>query len=106
MAPRREAIVRNVQLADRLLGSFIGMTCAEEAPLRGPLDLTAMLHPLAATDPTLQLSLPGTPLWLAAAHALISVQRTAQRHGGELILQDVKPGLCATLRLPLSHPPA
>jgi two-component system, OmpR family, osmolarity sensor histidine kinase EnvZ len=87
VAPRREAIVRNVQLADRLLSSFIDMTRAEQAPLQGALDLSALLRTLAASDPTLQCVLLSTPLWLSQAHgpalerAVHNLLDNARAHG-------------------------
>jgi two-component system osmolarity sensor histidine kinase EnvZ len=180
VALRREAINRNVQVADRLLGSFIDMARAEDEPIQGRVDLCALLQAVADDEEDVTLaSLPSPPLWLQPAsavaleravrnlvenarhhatapielslhreaqgqgprqHAVLSVrdhgpgiapalraqmvqpflrgeqsrhtpgtglglsivQRTAVRHGGQLLLQDAAPGLRAELRLPLA----
>ena len=176
VAVRREAIVRNVGLADRLLGSFIDLAQADEAPVNGRVELVALVQDLARDEPDLACAaLPLPLLWLQPASAealeralrnlidnarrhgatpiqlalrrdgdwavltvrdhgigikagaratmlqpftrgdasrhtpgtglgLAIVQRTAARHGGELVLDDAAPGLRAELRLPLAAP--
>jgi two-component system, OmpR family, osmolarity sensor histidine kinase EnvZ len=172
VARRREAIVRNVQVADRLLGSFIDMARADDEPIAQRVDLCALIRELSqdAADVT-TAPLPESPLWLQPASALALeravcnlldnarhhgaapielslrregtelivsvrdhgpgmaaadrtgmlkpfvrgessrsspgtglglaiVQRTAQRHGGRLMLSDAAPGLRADIRLP------
>lgn len=173
VAVRREAIVRNVGLADRLLGSFIDLAHADEAPVAGRVELVALVQDLVRHEPDLECAaLPLPLLWLQPASAealeralrnlidnarhhgappiqmavrrkgdwavltvrdhgigiradarttmlqpftrgdasrhtpgtglgLAIVQRTAARHGGELVLDDAAPGLRAELRLPL-----
>ncbi len=172
VATRRDSIARNVQVADRLLGSFIDMARAEDAPLAERVDLCALVGDVAQGEPDVTLRpLPEPALWLEPANALsleralrnlldnarrhgarpielalccegrevvLSVrdhgpgiaaqarqamqrpftrgessrltpgtglglaiaQRTAQRHGGELVLRDAAPGLRAELRMP------
>jgi two-component system osmolarity sensor histidine kinase EnvZ len=172
VAVRRDTIVRNVQVADRLLGSFIDMARAEDAPITERVDLCALLGDVARTEADATLGpLPEPAVWLEPASALslqralrnlldnarhhgampieltlrcdglevvVSVrdhgpgiaaqeladmqrpftrgdssrltpgtglglaiaQRTAQRHGGALVLSDAAPGLRAELRLP------
>lgn len=56
LAARRDSIVRNVKVADRLLGSFIDMARADEEPLGGAVDLAALVQALAAGEPDLQLT--------------------------------------------------
>ena len=172
VAQRREAIVRNVQVADRLLGAFIDMSRSEVEPLTGRVELDTLVSEVAEAEGDLELlgvasvpalepasagaleralrnlidnarlhgqapitlslmvegreavltvrdhgpgipaerraammqpfqrgeqsrNLPGTGLGLAI------VQRTAERHGGRLLLLGAHPGLRAELRLPL-----
>jgi two-component system, OmpR family, osmolarity sensor histidine kinase EnvZ len=182
VAVRREAIVRNVGLADRLLGSFIDLARADDAPIAGRVELGALVDDLMGglvDDPARGAPdlappvLPAQPLWLQPASAvaleralrnlidnarhhgappielalrrdgpwavltvrdhgagiapaaratmlqpftrgdasrhkpgtglgLAIVQRTAVRHGGQLLLDDAAPGLRAELRLPLA----
>lgn len=47
VAIRRDAIVRNVQLADRLVGSFIDMARSESELLDGRVDLTLLVGEIA-----------------------------------------------------------
>jgi two-component system, OmpR family, osmolarity sensor histidine kinase EnvZ len=71
VAKRQEVIVRNVQVADRLLGSFIDMARAEEEPLNGRVDLAALCRELAQDQADVHLH-PGSaqPVWLQPANAL------------------------------------
>jgi len=170
VAVRRDAIARNVQLADRLLGAFIDMARAEDEALTDAVDLAALLRAVAEADVevagiesvallqpasavaleralrnlidnarlhgrgpiTLSLTAqgrhavlavrdqgPGIPAGRRAAMlqpfqrgeqsrsvpgtglGLAIVQRTAERHGGRLLLLDAAPGLRAELHLPL-----
>jgi two-component system, OmpR family, osmolarity sensor histidine kinase EnvZ len=48
VAPRREAIVRNAALADRLLGSFLDHVRSGELPLNQTVDLAALARSVAA----------------------------------------------------------
>ena len=71
VALRREAIVRNVLVADRLLGNFIDLARADEEPINDRVDLVALLveHVDVDTDGA-QLSLPANPVVLEPASAL------------------------------------
>ncbi len=48
IAPRREAIVRNAQLADRLVGSFLDHVRSGELPLNETVDVAAVARSVAA----------------------------------------------------------
>jgi two-component system, OmpR family, osmolarity sensor histidine kinase EnvZ len=50
IARRRDAIVRNTQVADRLVGSFLDHVRAGELPMNETCDLTALAHAVAATQ--------------------------------------------------------
>lgn len=171
---RRDSIVRNVHTADRLLGSFIDLAWADDAPTTDRVDLCALVRDLAQGDDGVSLrAMPENALWLEAANALALeralrnlldnarhhgalpieagvfcrgpnavmwvrdhgpgiapqalhemqqpftrgeasrltpgtglglaiAQRTAQRHGGSLVLGDAAPGLRAELHIPLA----
>jgi two-component system osmolarity sensor histidine kinase EnvZ len=64
VAPRREAIVRNAALADRLVGSFLDHVRSGELPLNETVDLAELARNVAAQRPAgggeLQLQLPAT----------------------------------------------
>lgn len=84
---RREAIVRNVQLADRLLGSFIEMARADDEPLHDRVDLAAMLRQVLDDDDRFVAQIPEQPVWLQPAsalgleRALRNVLDNARHHG-------------------------
>jgi two-component system, OmpR family, osmolarity sensor histidine kinase EnvZ len=76
VAPRRESIVRNVQLTDRLLGSFIDMARAEDERIRGRVDLAALVLGVTQGEPDWTLAeLPQHPVWLQPASA-VALERT------------------------------
>jgi two-component system, OmpR family, osmolarity sensor histidine kinase EnvZ len=71
---RREAIVRNTRLADRLIGSFLDHVRAGELPLDEPVDLAALARDVLARQqrPEGELQLDAPPqLPLARANALL-----------------------------------
>jgi two-component system osmolarity sensor histidine kinase EnvZ len=71
VALRRETIVRNVGLTDRLLGSFIDLARADDEPVAGRVDLTALVADLSLGEADLaQPVLPAQPLWLQPASAV------------------------------------
>ncbi len=97
VAVRRSAIVRNVALADRLLGSFIDLARADEEPVAGRVDLAALLADLARGEPDLAApTLPPQPLWLqpASASALERALRNlidnARQHGAAPIEMSLR----------------
>lgn len=68
---RREAIVRNVNVANRLLTDFIDMAQVEREPIVGQVDLRALVLEVAAAMPgVLVLELPDQSRWLAPASAV------------------------------------
>jgi two-component system, OmpR family, osmolarity sensor histidine kinase EnvZ len=88
MDARRDTIVRNVQVADRLLGSFIDMARAEDEPIRGRVDLCALLRDVAAVEADVSLAaMPAMPLCLQPAsavaleRALHNLLDNARHHG-------------------------
>lgn len=71
VATRREAIVRNVQVIDRLLGSFIDMAQADEETINDRVDLCALVRELAHTEADICLiETPATTHWLEPASAV------------------------------------
>lgn len=106
---RRSSIVRNVALADRLLGSFIELARAEDGPLTERVDLVALvaavLADLARSEPALVPgALPDQPLWLQPAsasaleRALRNLLDNACHHGaGPIALALVRDGPTAVL---------
>lgn len=85
---RREAIVRNVNVADRLLTDFIDMAQANHEPIVGQVDLRALLVEVATAMPELHLlELPDQSQWLAPAsnvaleRALRNLLDNARVHG-------------------------
>ena len=70
VAERREAIVRNVQLADRLLGTFIDLTRSEDEPLLDRVDLVELAQRVLADEPDIQTQLPRHPAWMQPASAI------------------------------------
>lgn len=68
---RREAIVRNVNVTNRLLTHFIDMAQAEQEPMASQVDLRALVLEVAAAMPGVQvLELPDQSRWLAPASAV------------------------------------
>ncbi|MBL8324870.1 MAG: hypothetical protein JNJ89_07920 [Rubrivivax sp.] len=55
VAARRDAIVRNVQVADRLLGSFIDFARTDGEPFDQPVDLADLVQRLGAEEPDLEI---------------------------------------------------
>jgi two-component system osmolarity sensor histidine kinase EnvZ len=90
IAARRESIVRNVDVADRLVASFLEYVRAAELPLEETVDVAALAARLVALrgEPASRLSLDAPPrLDLPRANALL-VERllgnlvdNAMRHG-------------------------
>lgn len=181
VAARREAIVRNVQAVDRLLGSFIDFARTDSEVFDQAVNVVELARRVAAEEPDVELSAPpagspalivpwahplaleralrnlvdnarrhgAPPLRLSVALAepgwatltvrdhglgiasaedrarlvlpfqrgeqgrrtpgtglgLAIVARAAERCGGQLLLEDARPGLAATLRLPLAPAP-
>jgi two-component system, OmpR family, osmolarity sensor histidine kinase EnvZ len=125
VAQRREAIVRNVQVADRLLGSFIDMARADDETISGRVDLRALVQELADSEPDIRLlEVPATPCWLQPAssvaleRALRNLIDNARRHGAAPIdlgllcddettalwVRDHGPGIDPALREQLQQP--
>ncbi|MBC7938379.1 MAG: HAMP domain-containing protein [Chitinophagaceae bacterium] len=125
VAPRRDTIVRNVQVADRLLGSFIDMARAEDAPLTERVDLCALVGEVAQGEADVRLGpLPEPAPWLEPADAL-SLERAlrnlldnARHHGAppielalrcegrEVVLsvRDQGPGIAAKALAEMQRP--
>ena len=61
---------RNVQVADRLLGSFIEMARAEDEPLHDRVDLAELLRQVLADDERFLAQAPDDPVWVQPATAL------------------------------------
>ena len=85
---RREIIVRNVHLADRLLGSFIDMARADGEPLTATVDLTALVRDVALSVPDVRvIALPDDEVLIAPANAaaleraLRNLIDNARQHG-------------------------
>jgi two-component system, OmpR family, osmolarity sensor histidine kinase EnvZ len=71
MPVRREAILRNVDVANRLLTSFIDMAYAEEEPIEGSVNLRTLTLSVAAAIPGVRLvELPEEEVWLAPASSV------------------------------------
>jgi len=90
LAPRRASIVRNVDVADRLVASFLEYVRASELPLESTVDLSALAERLVRTrdEPAAVLSLSAPPrLDVSRAHELLlerligNLVDNALRHG-------------------------
>lgn len=69
---RREAIVRNVEVVNRLLSSFIDLARTDHEPINGYVNLCALVADVAAAMPGVQLvELPYEPQWLEPANAVL-----------------------------------
>ena len=68
VAPRRDAIVRNAALADRLIGSFLDHVRSGELPLGEAVDIAAIAHAAAAQRSSSELSIEA-PQTLTLPHA-------------------------------------
>lgn len=98
-APWRQAIERNTDLADRLIGSFLDHVRAGELPLEQPADVAAIARHAAAQTgqaaQALQLELPDT-LVLPRSHPLLVERLVANlldnafRHGGAPVALAVR----------------
>ena len=92
VAARRESIVRNAQLADVLVGSFIALVRTATEPLDERVDLRALVREVLGNGDHADVVAPellraGTPLWVEPASAIV-LQRcvlnlldNARRHG-------------------------
>lgn len=90
VAARRESIVRNAQVADQLVGSFLSLVRSATEPLEERVDLAALVRDLLGHgdhgDVTLELQAAG-PIWLEPAsgvllqRALINLLDNARHHG-------------------------
>jgi signal transduction histidine kinase len=68
---RREAIVRNVKVANRLLTAFIDMARADHERIADRVDLRALVQEVALSAPEARIhELPAKPQWLAPASAV------------------------------------
>lgn len=69
---RRDSIVRNVQVADRLLGSFIDLARADEEAMDGAVDLALLVQALAGAEPSVRVQAlpPDGPCTVAPASAV------------------------------------
>lgn len=90
VAARRDSIVRNVQLADALVGAFLDLARAEAEPLEQRVDLAALVQALLADSDHADvqpLHCAAGPLWLAPAssallqRSLVNLLDNARRHG-------------------------
>jgi two-component system osmolarity sensor histidine kinase EnvZ len=88
IARRQAAIARDVQLADRLLGSFIDYARAEDEPVSGQVDLRALVMAVAEDSEDLELGdVPAQAQWLQPAsavaleRALRNLLDNARQHG-------------------------
>jgi signal transduction histidine kinase len=71
MPVRREAILRNVDVANRLLTSFIDMAYAEEEPVESRVNLRTLTMSVASSLPGVRLvELPEEEVWLAPASSV------------------------------------
>ena len=125
VAARRSTIVRNVQVADRLLGSFIDMARAEDEPITGRVDLCALTRELVQGEADVTLGpLPQSAQWLQPASALAleralrnlldnarhhgapPVELSLRCEGSDLVLsvRDHGPGIAAPVRAHLLKP--
>lgn len=73
---RRDAILRNTDVADRLIGSFLDQVRSATLALETTVDVAALarqlVHDRPATGlPEVHLSVPDTPVWLPRAHPLL-----------------------------------
>lgn len=125
VAKRRDTIVRNVQIADRLLGSFIDMARAEDAPIIERVDLCALVADVVRGEEDVTLGpMPEPALWLEPASALsleralrnlldnarhhgaMPIEVTLRREGGEVVLsvRDHGPGIAAQALADMQRP--
>lgn len=124
VAPRREAIARNVQVADRLLGAFIDMARSEAEPLTGSVELDRLVSELVEADGDLELLqlAPVPALQPASAVALeralrnlidnarlhgkgpISLSLTVEGREAVLGVRDHGPGIPADRRATMLQP--
>lgn len=91
VAVRRESIVRNAQLADELVGSFIALVRSAAEPLEERVDLNALVRELLANgdhaDVRAGLPPAGEALWVEPAsrmllqRCLINLLDNARRYG-------------------------
>lgn len=92
VAARRESIVRNAQLADELLGSFIALVRTANEPLDERVDLHALVRESLNNDDhadVLAMDMPpvGTTVWVQPAsrillqRCLINLLDNARHHG-------------------------
>ena len=74
VAARRESIVRNAQVADQLVGSFLSLVRSATEPLEERVDLAALVRDLLGHgdhgDVTLELQAAG-PVWLEPASGAV-----------------------------------
>lgn len=124
---RRESIIRNAQLADQLVGSFLSLVRSAAEPLEDRVDLAELVRQLLGNgdheDVRLELLAQG-PLWLAPAsgmllqRSLVNLLENARRYGrppvvvtlvqtdGQAVLtvRDHGPGIVASQRETLLKP--
>jgi two-component system osmolarity sensor histidine kinase EnvZ len=123
VAPRRELIVRNTRLADRLLDSFIDLSRATDEPLTEAVDLAALVARLVDEEPDLShapAESPASPCIVQPASAIgleralrnlvdnarqhgrlpieLGVQRSPDGRTGALSVRDHGPGVEPALR--------
>ena len=127
IAVRRESIIRNAQLADQLVESFLLMVRCAAEPLEQRVDLLALVRGLLSSDDhqdvQLHLKAPG-PFWLEPASAMllqrsvVNLLENAHRYGkppvhlslalaaGQVLLtvRDHGPGIAAEQRETLLKP--
>lgn len=129
VAVRRESIVRNAQLADELVGSFIALVRTATEPLDERVDLHALVRDLLGNGDHADVVAPllppvDTPLWVAPASAivlqrcLLNLLDNARRYGrppvelslqvqdgaAVLVVRDHGPGIPAAQRETLLKP--
>jgi two-component system osmolarity sensor histidine kinase EnvZ len=99
LAARRESIVRNTQVADRLIESFLDHVRAGELALDQKADLAALARSVvaAADQPAdaLQVQAPAMALWLHQTHPLLierliaNLLDNAFKHGAPPVVLSV-----------------
>lgn len=98
VAAERDAIVRNTQIADRLVGSFLDHVRSGELPLNEKVDVAAVARHVAALQqrPSAELTVEApAALWVSNAHAdlleraMANLLDNAFAHGRQPVLLRV-----------------
>ena len=98
---RREVIVRNIDVANRLLSNFIDMARADHEPIEDRVDLRALVLDVALSAPEVRLGeLPAKPQWLAPASA-VALERALLN-----LIDNARVYIDAVSRALMDSPPA